>query len=247
VTVPGDGDRQAGAADERDGGGRVFASAEARRDAALRTATVVCLVGGGAVAVRLLLPGVTDPARIGARLDGLGPLAPVGFVGLQTVQVVLAPIPGQTLAGVGGYLFGTLWGAVYSMVGVVLGSAVVFLATRRFGRPYVERVIDTAALARWDGFVERAGVPGLFVLFLLPTFPDDVLCLVAGLTDLRFRTFLALVVGRTPTFVAAAYAGTWLARGAVGRFAIALAALALASVVVYAARDRIVARLDGSG
>lgn len=212
MTVPGDGDGQAGAADERDDDGdRVFASAEARRDAALRTAAVVCLVGGGAVAVRLLLPGVADPARVGAHLDGLGPLAPVAFVVLQTVQVVLAPIPGQTLAGVGGYLFGTLWGAVYSMVGVVLGSAVVFLATRRFGRPYVERVVDPSALTRWDEFVDRAGVPGLFVLFLLPTFPDDVLCFVAGLTDVRFRTFLALVV-----------------------------------VAVYAARDRIVARLDGS-
>jgi uncharacterized membrane protein YdjX (TVP38/TMEM64 family) len=79
-------------------------------------------------------------------------------------------------------------------------------------------------------------VPGLFVLFLLPTFPDDVLCFVVGLTDIRFRTFLILVaVGRTPTFVTAVYAGTRLADGALVGFALVLTALAVTSAVVYVA------------
>jgi uncharacterized membrane protein YdjX (TVP38/TMEM64 family) len=56
-------------------------------------------------------------------MERIGILAPLAFVALQIVQVILAPIPGQTLAGGGGYLFGTLWGTVYSMIGVVLGVA----------------------------------------------------------------------------------------------------------------------------
>jgi uncharacterized membrane protein YdjX (TVP38/TMEM64 family) len=158
--------------------------------------------------------------------------------------VILAPIPGQLLAGVGGYLFGTWLGAGYSMVGVVIGSTVVFLVSRRFGRSYVEQ----SALRRWDAFVDRGGVPALFVCFLLPTFPDDLLCFVAGLTDLRLRRFLALVVvGRTPTFVAVAYAGTRLSDGVLGQFALVVTVLTLGSVAVYATRDRIVARLNGRG
>jgi Uncharacterized conserved protein len=181
-------------------------------------------------------------------LDGLGPLAPVAFVALQTGQVVVAPIPGQMLAGVGGYLFGTWLGTGYSMVGVVIGSTVVFLASRRFGRSYAERVVDQSALRRWDAFVDRGGVPALFVCFLLPTFPDDLLCFVAGLTDLRLRRFLILVVvGRTPTFLAVAYAGTRLSEGVLGQFALILTVLTLGSVAVYAMRDRIVARLHRLG
>jgi uncharacterized membrane protein YdjX (TVP38/TMEM64 family) len=91
-------------------------------------------------------------------------------------------------------------------------------------------------------------VQGLFVLFLLITFPGDVLCFVAGLTDIRLRTFLALVVvGRTSTFVTAAYAGTRLADGALVGVTLVLTALAVISVAVCVARDRIVARLSRSG
>ena len=237
------------AADE-DGakGGVVFTSAAARRDAVLRIIAVVCLVGGGAVVVQTVLPGVTDPDWIEHQLEGLGAVAPVAFVALQTGQVILAPIPGQLLAGVGGYLFGTWLGAGYSMVGVVIGSTVVFLVSRRFGRSYAERVIEQSALRRWDAFVDRGGVPALFVCFLLPTFPDDLLCFVAGLTGLRLRRFLALVVvGRTPTFLAVAYAGTRLSDGVLGQFALVVTVLTLGSVAVYATRDRIVARLDGLG
>lgn len=85
----------------------------------------------------------------------------------------------------------------------------------------------------------------MFVAFLLPTFPDDALCLVAGLTTIRLRTFLTLlVVVRTPTFVAAAYAGTALADDRVERFLLILAGRVLLSAVVYGLRSRITERPD---
>jgi uncharacterized membrane protein YdjX (TVP38/TMEM64 family) len=96
--------------------------------------------------------------------------------------------------------------------------------------------------------VARAGVPGLFVLFLLPVFPDDLLCFVAGLTEIRLGTLLTLVVvGRTPSFAAAAYAGSRAADGAPLRVGIVLAGLAVVSLAVYVARDRIVATLERPG
>lgn len=248
VRDPADGPGTGVEGETEDGGGCVFASTTARRDAAVRIVAVVGLLLGVTVAIKLVAPGVTNPIWIRTRIERIGALAPLAFVALQTVQVILAPVPGQTLAGVGGYLFGTLWGTGYSMIGVVLGSTAVFLMTQRFGRPYVERVVDPAALTRWDDFVNRAGVPGLFVLFLLPTFPDDVLCFIAGFTEIRLGAFLALIaVGRTPTFVAAAYAGTRLADGTLVGFAFVLTAMAVTSVAVYVTRHRIVARLDRSG
>ncbi|MFC6975988.1 TVP38/TMEM64 family protein [Halomicroarcula sp. GCM10025709] len=227
-----------------DGSG-LFSSQAARRDALRRSVVLLVALLGTTGALTVLVPELTDAGWLRAQLAGLGAYAPLAFVALQTVQVILAPIPGQVLGGVGGYLFGTLAGTVYSMLGVTLGSAIVFVLARRRGRPYVERVVDDAALARWDAIVERGGTGGLFVLFLLPTFPDDLLCLVAGLSTVRTRTFLALViVGRTPSFLAVAYAGQEAASGQFRSVAAVLTALALASAVVYLLKDRVLARLQ---
>ncbi|PSQ06374.1 TVP38/TMEM64 family protein [Halobacteriales archaeon QS_5_68_33] len=225
---------------DREGESRVFVSGEARRDAAARTLGLAAGVLGLSGALVWRFPGLTDPAWMRAELADLGALAPPAFVALQALQVVLAPVPGQVLGGIGGYLFGTLAGTLLSMVGVAVGSALVFLASDRFGRPYVERALDPTALSRWDGFVERHGAAGLFALFLLPAFPDDLLCFVAGLSELRLRGFLVIVlVGRTPTFVAASYAGTRLADGRPVAFAGVVIALAAVSVLVYLGRERV--------
>ena len=136
--------------DVSDGDRRVFASAAARRSAAVRTTGLVVILAVGTLGLRLAVPQFTDPTWIQHQLATLGPFAPLAFIILQTIQVIVAPIPGQTLAGVGGYLFGTLGGTASSMLGVALGSTVVFMLTRWFGRPYVERVVDADALARWD-------------------------------------------------------------------------------------------------
>jgi uncharacterized membrane protein YdjX (TVP38/TMEM64 family) len=227
---------------------RLFRSPEARRDAIRRGLVAIALLVGVGVALAHFAPALLDPTVIRARLASLGPLAPAAFLLVQTLQVVVAPIPGQMLGGVGGYLFGTAIGTLLSLAGVITGSAIAFLASHRYGRPYVERTIDPDALARWDDFVARAGVPGLFLLFLLPTFPDDLLCFVAGVSEVRFRTFLLLVaVGRAPSFVAAAYAGSRTAAGAPVQAGLVVSGLLVVSLVVYLLSDRLLAGLEGAG
>lgn len=224
----------------------LFASSAARRSVAVRVGALVCALAVVTIALSVASPSLADPTRLRTRVAALGPYAPLAFVALQTAQVVLAPVPGQVLAGVGGYLFGELAGFVYSMTGVVLGSAVAFVASRRFGRPYVERVVPPAKLVRWDAFFGRAGVAGLFGLFLLPTFPDDLLCFVAGLSEVRLRTFLGLVVaGRAPSFLFVAYAGTWVAGGRLLYASILLLGLGAASALVYRYRRRLIGRPGG--
>lgn len=216
----------------------VFRSPEARRDALRYILLLIGFIALGYIGIKLAVPGITDPMWVRARIDGYGWYAPVVFVAIQTLQVVFAPIPGQVLGGVGGFLFGSAPGVVYSMFGVLLGSSLVFLASRRLGRPYVERVITPKTLTQWDNFVKKKGVYGLFLLFLLPTFPDDMLCFVAGLSEIRLRTFLVLVlVGRTPSFVLVSYAGTRVADGYAIQATLIIVLLTLASGAVYLLRD----------
>lgn len=223
----------------------IFRSPAHRRRALLALGCVLGVTVAVPAALWWLDPRLFDPGRVRSRLDALGPAAPVAFVLLQSVQVAVAPIPGQVLAGVGGYLFGARLGVVYSMTGVVLGSSAVFVASRHWGRPFVTRVLDPATRDRFDGVVADYGAVGLFVAFLLPAFPDDALCLLAGLTEIRYRRFLALlVVGRTPTFVVAAVAGTSFADGRVVEGLVVAATGVLVTAVVYRFRATLSTRLS---
>lgn len=215
-----------------------FASPEARRRAIYRTFAVVVVGVLVTVAVWRFAPFLADPIWLRDTVTSLGPLAPVGFVVLQAVQVVVAPIPGQVLGGVAGYLFGTWKGFLYSMVGVTAGSAVVFVLARRYGRPFVEETFDAAVVERFDAVTDDAAPVALFGLFLLPTFPDDLLCALAGVSPIRLRTLLLLVVvGRAPSFALVAFAGDSAAAARPLAALTALGAVAFIAALVYGYRS----------
>lgn len=222
---------------------RLFESPEARRQTLLRVGALALVVAGVGVALTRYAPFVTDPEWVRAAVDRAGPYAPLAFVALQAAQVILAPVPGQTLAVVGGYLFGPV-GALYSILGVAIGSGVVLVLSRRYGRPFVQRVVADEVLERFDTFVDDYGLLGLVVVFSLPTFPDDAVCALAGLTAIRLRTILVvLVVARTPTFVLATLVGDGLA-GAQYRLVVGiLVGAAVVVAGVYLCRERILAAL----
>ncbi|WP_343218033.1 TVP38/TMEM64 family protein [Haloplanus halophilus] len=208
-----------------------------RRRAIRRALLVVAALAVGAVLIGRFAPFLADPAWIRGTVERFGPLAPLAFVCLQALQVVAAPIPGQALGGVGGYLFGTWPGFVYSMVGVTVGSAVAFVLAERYGRPFVERTFDADAVDRFDAVADDVGPVALFALFLLPTFPDDLLCALAGVSTMRLRTLLALVVvGRAPSFALVAYAGDSAAAAEPLAALTALGGVALLTAAVYAVR-----------
>jgi hypothetical protein len=152
---------------------KLFATPTHRNRTVVRVALLVGLFAGVTLAVRAVAPDLLDPLALRTFVLGFGSLAPVVFVLLQATQVVVAPVPGQLVGLVGGYLFGPIRGTAFSLLGVALGSTVVFVLSRRYGRPYVERMIVPETVAEFDEFVESAGLPGLFLVFLIPGLPDE--------------------------------------------------------------------------
>ena len=174
----------------------------------------VAVLVGLFVGAREYAPFLFDSRELRLWIRQFGVLAPLVFIGIQTLQVIVAPIPGQAVALVAGYLFGSVPGTVYSFVGVMLGSAIAFSLSKRYGRPFVENVLHEDVLARFDGFVEEVGVIGLIIFVIIPGLPDDAVCFLSGLTKWRLRTFMVLIaVGRFPAYVLTVYAGSELAAG----------------------------------
>ena len=227
---------------------KVFSSAENRR----RGILIALLVVTAFVALYLLLqryvPFVFQPDELRVWIGQFGILAPLVFTLLQTLQVVVAPIPGQALALVAGYLFGPIAGSVYSLAGVLLGSAIAFSLAKRYGRSFVEELLHEDLLTRFDEFVDAVGFPGLVVFVLIPGLPDDAICFLAGLTKWRLRTFMvAITVGRLPAYVLTVYAGGELASGRFVEGMLLIGAVIALSVLGYYKQETIqdwVRRLD---
>lgn len=222
----------------------MFTSARTRTRTLITVGTIVVLFTFLMGALQFAVPEITDPAWIRAKIETYGPLAPVVFILVQAGQVVLAPLPGQLLTFVGGYLFGTGYGAAFSLVGAAIGSAVAFLLARRYGRPYVERVITPETMAAFDEVVARDGRFALFLVFLVPGLPDDAICFMAGVTRLPLWQLVVISsAGRVPGYLLMSYAGAQLGRANYLEMTAILVTIALVSGVVYWQKDRILATL----
>ncbi|WP_206425115.1 TVP38/TMEM64 family protein [Halosimplex salinum] len=224
---------------------RVFESAESRRRFLIHAAVAVLVLALVAVLVRRYVPTLTSARELRATIHGFGALGPVVLVALQAVQVVVAPVPGQVLAVVAGYLYGAWWGTLYNMLGVTIGSTVAFWLSRRYGRPYVERVVHDDALATFDAVDDDYVRVALFVFFLLPGLPDDALCFVGGLTRLPLRQLVAIaVLGRAPVFFLVNVVGAFFEAGRVGAGVLLAALVTGVSVVAYRYRDALLGLFD---
>ncbi|AGN00026.1 hypothetical protein L593_00355 [Salinarchaeum sp. Harcht-Bsk1] len=186
-----------------------------------------------------------DPIQARGFVSDFGVFAPLALVLLQALQVVAAPIPGQVLAVVAGYLFGPWWGTLYNMTGIMIGSTVAFWLSRRFGRSYVEAMVHPDLIETFDDIEEDNVMAALFVLFLVPGMPDDVLCFVGGLTDVRLRKLvLVALVGRTPAFFVVNVLGDQLGAGEIGIATGLAIAMLVVSGLGYIYRGRVLSWLE---
>jgi uncharacterized membrane protein YdjX (TVP38/TMEM64 family) len=125
-------------------------------------------------------------------INSFGALSVVIFIGLQVVQVLIAPIPGEINGFIGGYLYGPFLGTLYSTIGLTIGSWLAFLLARWLGLPFVEKIINPDIIKKYDHFMEHRGIPITFILFLIPGFPKDALSYIIGLSHMKTTTFLII-------------------------------------------------------
>ena len=140
------------------------------------------------------------------------PYAHLWFFLLQFLSVVLAPIPSNVTAFTGGVLFG-MWQAFFlTWVAVFSGSLLVFGLARLLGRGFADRVVSRRLSEKYQAVIRAKTTPFLTLAFLFPYFPDDVLCILAGLTDISFRRFALIVLLTRPwgLLVASALGGSSL-------------------------------------
>lgn len=132
---------------------------------------------------------VNSVEKIRQLILSLGFWGRFAFVFIQFLQVTFLPIPStiSTLAGV--LIYGPLQTALLSLAGIMLGSVLAFWLGRKFGRKLVVFMVGEETCDKWSKFLSNAKY-SFFIMMVLPVFPDDVLCLVAGLTDMSWTFFV---------------------------------------------------------
>ncbi|MBE7433422.1 MAG: TVP38/TMEM64 family protein [Anaerolineales bacterium] len=140
---------------------------------------------------------ITDQESVSTYLRGFGPLGPVVLFCLLVAQVFVAVIPGHALMVTAGYVYGNI-GLIVVIASTILGSQIAFTIARRYGRNLIYKLASPAVIEKWDKTARHQGILFYFFAFVLPIFPSDLMCYVAGLATIPPRRFfVSNVMGRT--------------------------------------------------
>jgi len=146
---------------------------------------------------------IGDPKAI---VDYLRQFESYGLVILSILllaQVFLALIPGQALMVASGYLYGAPVTIAIVATTTILGSQLAFWLARRHGRPLIDKLASPKVIGHWDRLAGNCGPGFFFLTFLLPVFPSDMMCYVAGLGKVSPKGFFAAnFAGRLLTAIA---------------------------------------------
>ena len=171
-------------------------------------------------------------------IQGFGWAAPLVFIVLHMLQVIVALIPGEALEIGAGVAFGAVEGTILCMIGSALSSALVFIAVKRWGMKLVELFVEPEKISQMRFINDAEKMKRLtFILFLIPGTPKDLLTYFAGLTRLRVLEFVVIsTLARIPSIVSSTVGGHYLESGdylTAGIVFAATAAVSIVGLIVY--------------
>ncbi|OUQ21669.1 TVP38/TMEM64 family protein [Flavonifractor sp. An135] len=160
--------------------------------------TLVLLGGGGYFLWRTGFFAITSLEGMRTYIQNFAPYSHLLYFLIQLASVILAPIPSNLTAMAGGLLYGAGLSFLLTAGAVILGSMIVFLLARALGRSFADRFVSQRVSERYLEIIRRKRDVFLALVFLFPFFPDDLICILAGLTDIPPLRFLVLVTLTRP-------------------------------------------------
>lgn len=146
----------------------------------------------------------TSPEAFRNFITGFGIWAMLVFVLIQIIQVVIPILPGAAGCIAGIAIFGPWMGFLYNYIGICIGSILVFLLSKKYGKQFVRGIIGKKAYGKYIDWIERGKhFDKMFALAIFfPVAPDDLLCYIAGLSKMRLGKFAAIILLGKPMSIA---------------------------------------------
>lgn len=158
---------------------------------------------------------VSEPEKFRAWVESRGNWGRLIFIGMMVFQVLIALVPGEPLEIGAGYAFGAAEGTILCVIGVTVGSIMVFGLVRRFGMRLVEVFFDTGKIKKLKFLQNEKRLDLItFLVFFLPGTPKDLLTYFVGVTDIKLSKFILIVsVARLPSIITSTVGGSALGIG----------------------------------
>lgn len=163
---------------------------------------------------------------------------------LQIAQVVFAVIPGEPIELVMGALYGTFGGVLLCLAGTLIGSLLIFLIVRFFGKSFIESFIDSDKFDKLKFLKDPKKRDMLvFLLMFIPGTPKDLLTYFAPFTGIGLVKFLVIsTIARIPSVITSTYVGSTFADGSYLKSAVIFAVVGVVSLVGIYIYNKIVER-----
>ena len=148
-------------------------------------------------------------------IDSLGPWGVAVMLAIQIVQVVFAVIPGEPIEILAGFMYGTFGGLAICLAGVLIATAGIFFTIRALGHRYIEKMVNSEKYRKYRFLNDPVRLESLmFVLFVIPGTPKDLLTYFAPCTKIKpVRFLLIATLSRIPSVISSTYVGAKLSNG----------------------------------
>lgn len=130
------------------------------------------------------------PAALRDFIRSFGSLAVLAYIiayALNTISI-LPPIAALSLTA--GLAFGAVWGALYLMLGAMIGTSATFMISRYFGRGLIDRILK-GKLKGLDEKLAQRGFMTVLFFRVIPLVPYEALNYASGLSSIKFKDFFS--------------------------------------------------------
>ncbi len=195
------------------------------------------------------LPLIGKIANEDTRLELKDDIANMGIkgvlitLGLQILQIVVAVIPGQPMEIISGMLYGTWGGMLLCLVGIFIGTGIVFFLTRKIGMSFIQLFFSKEQVEKIKQKKifknPRKLELFMFIMFVLPLLPKDIFIYVAGISPVNPKRFLFIAtIARIPGLLITVYAGNTLSEGNFITVALLVLLFIALGIIGYKISDR---------
>lgn len=167
---------------------------------------VLCAAAAGFLYLSGFFASLRSPQALQDYISSFAPYSHLCFFLIQLLSVILAPIPSNISAVAGGVLFGTWPAFLLTITAVLLGSMIVFGLARILGQSFADRFVSRNVSQKYLSLIRAKTDTFLALAFLFPFFPDDMLCILAGLTPISPVRFFLIALFTRPWGLLAASA-----------------------------------------
>ena len=166
-------------------------------------------------------------------VDGIGILGWFVTLGIQLLQIFVALIPGEPVELMLGYVWGPWLGTLTCLIGIFIGTSLIYLLVKRFGKPFVKKIVGERDLSKYKFLNDPKKIDlTVFVLFFIPGTPKDALTYIAPLAPIKPLKYLLIATfARVPSIVTSTILGGSIAEGDYVMAIIVFAVTAIISVL----------------